>query len=566
MKKILFFVLTAIASTAFAQSQIDNYFKLTRAGFNEKNAHETTAFVEKYFRVPGNTGFNASIHHVENILKKAGYVEEKKNEFEAPLTYRIEKRPMKRNTWEPVDASVTIVGETLPLIAYKTNRNMIPINCPSTPAGGVTAEVIFVGKGSAAELEGKDLKGKIVFVDNAAGRLVSVAAKEGAIGVMGYSMPKYNQPEKYQTSISFGSMQANAAIWSLLLSYGVKEKLKAACLKGKVELKVNIETKIYQAEELTIVANVKGSVKPNERFVYSAHVQEPGANDNATGVGTLAEMARLTASLIKTGKLKPERTLTFLWGDEIVSTGRYITDDKERAKGILWGMSLDMVGEDTKKTGGTFLIEKMPDPSAIWTRGEDKHSEWGAGDVKEKDLFPHYYNDFIYDICKAQGKFANWTVNFNPFEGGSDHTPFLQNKIPGLLMWHFTDVFYHTDNDRIDKVSATTMKNVGISALTAAYTLVTANEATAATTVTQVKNDALIRLKTEFELSKKAIGDGKPAADEKHIIEVWGKYYVNALATINTMAVKPETTRIGSAIKVATLGIDKQTQEYLNEL
>jgi len=566
MKKILFFVLTAIASTAFAQSQIDNYFKLTRAGFNEKNAYETTAFVEKYFRVPGNTGFNASIHHVENILKKAGYVEEKKNEFEAPLTYRIEKRPMKRNTWEPVDASVTIVGETLPLIAYKTNRNMIPINCPSTPAGGVTAEVIFVGKGSAAELEGKDLKGKIVFVDNAAGRLVSVAAKEGAIGVMGYSMPKYNQPEKYQTSISFGSMQANAAIWSLLLSYGVKEKLKAACLKGKVELKVNIETKIYQAEELTIVANVKGSVKPNERFVYSAHVQEPGANDNATGVGTLAEMARLTASLIKTGKLKPERTLTFLWGDEIVSTGRYITDDKERAKGILWGMSLDMVGEDTKKTGGTFLIEKMPDPSAIWTRGEDKHSEWGAGDVKEKDLFPHYYNDFIYDICKAQGKFANWTVNFNPFEGGSDHTPFLQNKIPGLLMWHFTDVFYHTDNDRIDKVSATTMKNVGISALTAAYTLVTANEATAATTVTQVKNDALIRLKTEFELSKKAIGDGKPAADEKHIIEVWGKYYVDALATINTMAVKPETTRIGSAIKVATLAIEKQTQEYLNEL
>jgi len=559
-------VLTTITCSAFAQSQTENYFKLTRAGFNEKNAYETTAFVEKYFRVPGNTGFNASIHYVENILKKAGYVAQKADEFEAPLTYRIEKRPMKRNTWEPVDAGVTIVGETLPLIAYKTNRNMIPINCPSTPAGGVTAEVVFVGKGSAAELEGKDLKGKIVFVDNAAGRLVSVAAKEGAIGVMGYSMPKYNQPEKYQTSISFGSMQANAGIWSLLLSYGVKEKLKAACLKGKVELKVNIETKIYQAEELTIVANVKGSVKPNERFVYSAHVQEPGANDNATGVGTLAEMARLTASLIKTGKLKPERTLTFLWGDEIVSTGRYITDDKERAKGILWGMSLDMVGEDTKKTGGTFLIEKMPDPSAIWTRGEDKHSEWGAGNVKEKDLFPHYYNDFIYDICKAQGKFANWTVNFNPFEGGSDHTPFLQNKIPGLLMWHFTDVFYHTDNDRIDKVSATTMKNVGISALTAAYTLVTANEATAAATVTQVKNDALIRLKTEFELSKKAIADGKPLADEKHIVEVWGKYYVDALATINTMAVKPETTRIGSAIKVATLAIEKQTQEYLNEL
>lgn len=566
MKKNLLFALLFVSVGAFAQSQTANYFKLTRAAFNEKNAYATTAFVEQYFRVPGNTGFDASIHYVENILKKAGYVQEKANEFEGPLTYRIEKRPMKRNTWEPVNASVTIVGETQPLIAFKTNRNMIPINCPSTPAGGVTAEVVFVGKGTAAELEGKDLKGKILFADAAAGRLVSLAVKAGAIGVMGYSVPKYNQPEKYQTSISFGSMQANAGIWSLFLSYGVKEKLKAACLKGAVNLKVDIQTKIYQAEELTIVANVKGSIKPDERFVYSAHVQEPGANDNATGVGTLAEMARVTANLIKSGQLKPERTLTFLWGDEIVSTGRYITDDKERAKGILWGMSLDMVGEDTKKTGGSFLIEKMPDPSAIWTRGNDKHTEWGAGDVKEKDLFPHYYNDFIFDICKEQGKFANWTVNFNPFEGGSDHTPFLQNKIPGLLMWHFTDVFYHTDNDRIDKVSATTMKNVGVSALTAAYTLVTANESTATSTVDQVKKDALARLKIEFELSKKAIADGKAIADEKHIIEVWSKWYTDALATIGNMAVKPETTRVGSAIKLATNEVEKQTQAYLAEL
>lgn len=565
MKKLLCFFL-CIASYSFAQNQKADYFKLTRAGFNEKNAYETTAFVEKYFRVPGNTGFNASIHYVENILKKAGYVEQKANEFEAPLTYRIEKRPMKRNTWEPVDANVYIAGENTPLIAFKTNRNMIPINCPSTPEGGVTAEVVFVDKGTAADLEGKDLKGKIVFGEVAAGRLVSAAAKAGAVGVMGYSMPKYTQPDVHQTSIQFSSMAPNAGVWALLLSYGAKEKLKTACLKGKVSLKVEISTKSYPAEELTIIANVKGSVKPDERFVYSAHVQEPGANDNATGVGTLAEMARLTADLVKSGKLKPQRTLTFLWGDEIVSTGRYITDDKERAKGILWGMSLDMVGEDTQKTGGSFLIEKMPDPSAIWTRGEDKHSEWGAGNVQEKDLFPHYFNDFIFDICKEQGKFANWIVNFNPFEGGSDHTPFLQNKIPGLLMWHFTDVFYHTDNDRIDKVSATTMKNVGVSALTAAYTLVTADENTALVTVAQVKADALKRLSTEFELSKKAVADEKDATAEQHIINVWGKWYTDALATINNMAVNPATTRVGSAIQAAVLEVEKKTQEYVSQL
>lgn len=566
MKKLFLFSLLLITINAYSQNQRETYFKLTRNAFNEKNAFETTAFVEKYFRIPGNTGFNASIHHVEEILKKAGFVAQKDNEFEAPLTYRIEKRPMKNKTWEPVNASVTIVGDTKPLIAFATNRNMIPINCPSTPMGGVNAEVVFVGKGTADELAGKDLKGKIVFGEVAASRLINAAVKAGAIGVLGYSLPQYNQPEKHQTSISFGSISSNAGIWALFLSYSVKEKLKAACKQAPVSLKVDIQTKIYESEELTLVANVKGSINPKQRFVYSAHVQEPGANDNATGVGTLAEMARVTANLVKSGNLKPERTLTFLWGDEIVGTRRYITEDKERAKGILWGMSLDMVGEDTKKTGGTFLIEKMPDPSAIWTRGNDKHSEWGAGNVTEKDLFPHYYNDFIFDICKAQGKFANWTVNFNPFEGGSDHTPFLDNHIAGLLMWHFTDVFYHTDNDRIDKVSASTMKNVGVSALTAGYTLVTANENTAAVTVAQVKANALIRLKTEFELSKKAIASGKSLADEKHIVEIWGKYYVDALATIGTMAVTPKTTKVGSAIKVATIELEKQIQLYLSDL
>lgn len=566
MQKLLTIVLAAFTISASAQSQKAEYFKLTRAGFNEKNAYATTAFVEQFFRLPGNKGFDESIYKVEETLKKAGYVKQKQNEFEAPLTYRIEKRPMKRDAWEPVDANISIVGESTPLQSFKTNRNMIPIYCPSIPEGGITAEVVYVNKATKEDLQDKDLKGKIVFGDISTQRLIGLAAKAGAVGAIGFSLPAYNQPTKHTSSIQFSGMQPNAGIWALFLSYASKERLKAACEKGKVELKVNITTKSYAAEELTIVANVKGSLKPNERFVYSAHVQEPGANDNASGVGTLTEMARLTAQLVKGGKLKPQRTLTFLWGDEITSTRRYIVEDSTRAKGILWGMSLDMVGEDTEKTGGTFLLEKMPDPSAIWTRGNDKHSEWGAGDVKEKDLFPHYFNDFVFDICKEQGKHANWTVNFNPFEGGSDHTPFLQNKIPGLLMWHFTDVFYHTDNDRLDKVSATTMKNVGISALTVAYTLISADENTASATVAQVKEDALARLKTEFDLSKAAIASGKSAKDEKHIIEVWGKWYIDALATIGKMAVDPKTTRVGSTIKVATLTIEKQTQDYINAL
>ena len=129
-----------------------------------------------------------------------------------------------------------------------------------------------------------------------------------------------------------------------------------------------IDTRWREADELTLVAEIRGSRRPGERFVFSAHVQEPGANDNASGVGCQAEMARVAAGLTQDGRVDPERTITFLWGDEIRATHRFIHDDPARATGIRWGVSLDMVGEDTDKTGGSFLLEKMPDPSAVWPR------------------------------------------------------------------------------------------------------------------------------------------------------------------------------------------------------
>ena len=567
MKKLLTIILLLSASTAFSQDPTTAYFDLTRKAFNKSNAYETTAFVEQRWRLPGNKGFNESIYHVEEILKKAGFVLQKDNEQEAPLTYRLEKRPMKQNTWEPVNASLTIEGQEKPFLAFQTNRNMIAISSAATPAGGQIAEVIYLDAAALKKMSDTDLKGKIVFSETSSARLFNVAINAGAIGVLGYAMPEYTQPEKNQTSIQFsGINNPNNKGWAINLSYQAKQILKAALAKGPIKLKVNVETKSYPSEELTIVANVKGSVAPNQRFVFSAHVQEPGANDNATGVGTLAEMARVTALLVKSNKLQPQRTLTFLWGNEIVAPQRYIKEDAERAKGIVWGMSLDMVGEDTQKTGGSFLIEKMPDPSAIWTRGTDKHSEWGAGDVNEKDLFPHYYNDFIMKVCNEQGKYAKWTVNFNPFEGGSDHTPFLQNKIPGLLMWHFTDMFYHTDNDRLDKVSAKTMQNVGVSALTAAYVLVNADDNTALFTINEVREAASKRLKTEFDLSKAAVALKKAVNEEKHILETWGKYYVASLATIEGLSLKSDKTKISAAISKATNQIEAETQKYLQDL
>jgi aminopeptidase YwaD len=570
MKKhclLLFAVIACI--TVSGQQPFENYYTDLRKEFSAENTHSTTAFVEQRWRLAGNKGFDESIYYVEKILKDAGFKKETGGETDGPLTYRIETRKMKRPTWEPVNASLAFEGGAIPFLQFSSNRNMLAIYSASTPASGVTAEVIDVGRGKKEDFEGKDVKGKIVLAESGANQLYRQAIERGAIGVLAYSLPKYTQPEKNVNSIQFQNISYSDSVnqkWAIMLSYQAKEKLKAALVKGPVNVTVIVETKIYRADELTIVANARGSVKPNERFVFSAHVQEPGANDNATGVATLAEMARTTARLVQQKKFVPQRTITFLWGDEIVSTNRYIKDDSNRAAGIKWGLSLDMVGEDVSKTGGSFLIEKMPDPSAIWTRGKEKHSEWGGEVLKESQMFPHYFNDLLLNRCLQQSKFNGWVVNTNPFEGGSDHTPFLEAKIPGLLMWHFTDVFYHTDGDRLDMTSAEEMKNVGVSALVTAYVLAVAEEKTTIILINELTANALDRLAVEVALSKEAVGKGGNVGEEQHILDVWTSYYKAALDRMTEISVKGTTKKIDTKIAEAKGILQKKLEELKKEL
>src|SRR5512147_1879764 len=95
---------------------VQRYFDLVRPLFSGDRAYEQVAFMDQYFRWPGNTGFNASIRRVEDILKAAGYVEQSAAPAGAPLTYRIEHRPLKQPAWEPVGARVTIAGESMPVL------------------------------------------------------------------------------------------------------------------------------------------------------------------------------------------------------------------------------------------------------------------------------------------------------------------------------------------------------------------------------------------------------------------------------------------------------------------
>jgi len=532
-------------------------------------AREVVAFVEQYWRLPGNRGFDASIARVAEGLREAGFVDEEDAGPRDRLTYRIERRPMTHPTWEPEGGSLTVRGSEAPLLSYDTNRNLLAINSHSTPPGGVEAVLVNVGHGGAAAFDRVNVRGRIVMGDVPAGQLYREAVIErGAIGVLSALQRGFNRPERHPDVIGFAAIPFDPEHegWALRLSFAARRVLLAALTDGPVRVGVVVETRMYDAVEQTLVAEVRGSAEPERRFVFSAHVQEPGANDNASGVGALSEIAATLARLVRDGRYDPARTITMIWGDEIRSTARYLAEDSTRTAGVGWGVSLDMVGENTGRTGGTFLIEKMPDPSAVWTRGRDHHTEWGGEPLDPDALTPHYFNDFVLHRCLDRAAATGWVVRTNPFEGGSDHVPFIRAGKPGLLLWHFTDEFYHTDGDRLEMVSPETLANVGTCAAVSAMVLASADGGMARRIVAETLAAAMERLDTESALSREALARGGERTREAEILRAWTDWYREALEATADIEVGGTSSATRTTIERAVARVRAHGEELVAAL
>ena len=534
------------------------HLAFARSAISGERARRLVGFMDPSYRVPGNAPFNAALQRVVEELEAVGYVEESRAAgdpaLSSSLTYRMEERPLTDPTWEPVRAALSIAGAPDPLMTLETNINLMAANSYSTPPGGVEGEVVYVGAGTEEDFSGKDVEGKVVMGDAHPRVLFSRAVQErGALGILAFRLSSFNRPDVNRDIAPMQSIPLDsvARSWGLLLSGNARSALLDAMEEGPVRVAVEAETRVYPSTELTLVAEVRGTVEPEERFVFSAHVQESGANDNATGVAAQAEIARALAQGVGEGVFQPHRTITMIWGDEIRSTRRYLEDDPTRAQGVIWGMSLDMVGEDTEKTGGTFLIEKMPDPSAVWTRGEDQHTEWGGRPLSLEDMTPHYLNDVVLHRCLEQAAGSDWEVRTNPFEGGSDHVPFLRSGAAGILLWHFTDQFYHTDGDRLEMVSAETLENVGVCAAVSAMTLVSADSGTAVFLVGEVRDAALGRLARESALSQEALEAGGDPEEEREILAAWTDWYLEALSAMEDLEADGPSVPVVRAIQEA---------------
>ena len=480
---------------------------------------------------------------------------------------RVDEYPNPNPGWDYTVGSVWLDGDPVPVLSRERDRVSLAINSFPTPGGGVRLRLVDVGAAAEGDFAGTDVKGALVVGDVGLGRLWQQAVRaRGAAGVISTEIARYIRPSD---AAAMSEEQKDVLQWGgipydpKLRSFGFKASWRAASRlrealrrDPQTMVRVEIQSEFYSGPNRTLVAEIPGRTRQQERIVLAAHIQEPGANDDASGCATLFAIAKMIAEAVAKGALPPpDRTLTFLWLDEIRGSQQWLTSRPEEAKGVRYMFSMDMTGEDTTKTGGTFLIEKQADPSAVWPRPSDPNSEWGGGNVKAETLKGSLLNDLHLTIARWRSRANGWIVRTNPYEGGSDHTVFADRGVPSLLNWHFTDRFYHTNQDTLDKVSAAEMGNVGITVATSAYALASAGPDDALAVVRLLERAALDRLKLEREQGPKVVAAAKDKAAaqaiEAQVIAAWIKWYGEALDSVATMSTTPVSPALLERINAA---------------
>lgn len=109
---------------------------------------------------------------------------------------------------------------------------------------------------------------------------------------------------------------------------------------------INLQQEESKTDSHNVVAEIKGTRKPEEIIVYTAHYDSvsysKGAYDNATGSACILEL------LAYYSKHAPDRTLRFVWcGSEeegLLGAKAYVKKHKKDLDKILFNINVDMVG------------------------------------------------------------------------------------------------------------------------------------------------------------------------------------------------------------------------------
>ena len=221
------------------------------------------------------------------------------------------------------------------------------------------------------------------------------------------------------------------------------------------DLKINIKSQSEKVSSENVLAFIKGSEKPDEIIVISAHLDHEGikngqvyngADDDGSGTIAILEIAEAFRTAEKAGH-SPKRSILFLHvtGEEkgLLGSRHYSDNDPIfPLKNTVADLNIDMIGRTDPKREG--------DRNYIYLIGSDKLSTE------------------LHDISEAMNtKYTNIDLDYtyndendpNRFYYRSDHYNFAKNNIPVIFYFNGTHDDYHQPSDTPDKIQYDLLEN-----------------------------------------------------------------------------------------------------------
>ncbi|MDZ7373600.1 MAG: M20/M25/M40 family metallo-hydrolase [candidate division KSB1 bacterium] len=337
-------------------------------------------------------------------------------------------------------------------------------------SGELRAEVVFVGQGvvdSAGQrddYQGVDVRGKIVLVAREAPRegampameqasdslRAAIAKAKGARGMLVFSPPSEGRAVRPRGRLgasaydaNFLAMAVDARVASFILKTAGKSEQEISQLlrggKGSsfstgVEAHLKIDATFDPKRPArNVLAMIPGTDRKlrDEYVLIGGHLDHlgvdfrgtvyNGADDNASGIATVMEVARVMAA----NRIKPRRTVIFAgWtGEELglLGSSHYAAHPIWPLERTVAYLNLDMVG---RGNGKVRFSGKYYGPR-VWQIMEE-----ALGDSLRKSAEPQRGGP-----------------------GGSDHTPFLVRGVPAFFLLTSGDhPDYHQPSDDWDKI------------------------------------------------------------------------------------------------------------------
>ena len=217
----------------------------------------------------------------------------------------VEKQAAQCDLWQFNGASFTVDGVEYPVYSYAT---------AATPAEGITAEVVYAGKGTMWDYEGLDVEGKIVLVDIDQRNdwwityPMLEAEFQGAAAILAANVGGYSQI----ADDALNSQDVCGPTSIPTLSIGVSDSLE---IREKLEhgpvtatLVVDNEVEIDAGTTYNITGVLKGKSSEHQILIgghYDAHFW--GFQDDNCAVGLVLAMAK---AMIDSG-YQPENDIVF---------------------------------------------------------------------------------------------------------------------------------------------------------------------------------------------------------------------------------------------------------------